>query len=237
MNILAIETSTLLGGVAIMNRESGLIAEGRLNVRSTHSERLMTEIAHLMSMASLRVDAMDVFAVSIGPGSFTGLRIGLSTVKGFAFATGKPIVAIPSLEALAWNFPFSAHPVCTLFDARKREVYAALFRWEGGTFHRIVPETSLPLEALLEKLQDATFSVPQRERIVFAGEGALLYRREIENRLGAGALFPPPEKTVPSPANVASIGLQLAERGEFAHPIRLVPFYLRKSEAELKKNA
>lgn len=236
MNILAIETSTVLGGVAIVNKEAGLIAEGRLNVRSTHSERLMTEIAHLMNMASLRIDDMDVFAVSIGPGSFTGLRIGLSTVKGFAFATGKPIVAVPSLEALAWNFPFSAHPVCTLFDARKREVYAALFRWEGGTFRRIIAETSLPLESLLGRLREGTFSASWGDRIVFTGDGSRLYRREIENRFGDAALFPSLEKSVPSPANVASIGLQLAERREFSHPVRLVPLYIRKSEAELKKH-
>lgn len=237
MNILAIETSTVLGGVAILNSETGLVAEGRLNVRSTHSEKLMTEIAHLMETASLRIDDMDVFAVSIGPGSFTGLRIGLSTIKGLSFATGKPIVAVPSLEALAWNFPFSSLPVCTLFDARKREVYAALFRWGDGEFRRIIPEQALSLESLLRNLQDESVSVTMAERILFTGEASLIYRREIENRFGIRAAFPPLDKIVPSPANVASIGLRLAKRGEFSHPIRLVPFYIRKSEAELKKNA
>ena len=103
MKILAIDTSTMLGGIAVMD-ELNLIAETRLNVKSTHSERLMTEIEHCLKQSSLKISDIDVFAVAIGPGSFTGLRIGLSTVKGLSYATGKPIVSVPTLDALALNF-------------------------------------------------------------------------------------------------------------------------------------
>ena len=120
MRILAIDTSTMLGGIAIMD-ESLLIAESRLNVKSTHSERLMTEIEHCLKQSGVKISDIDVFAVATGPGSFTGLRIGLSTVKGFSYATGKPIVSVPTLEALAWNFPYSRYPVCTMLDARKKK--------------------------------------------------------------------------------------------------------------------
>ena len=169
--------------------------------------------------------------MSIGPGSFTGLRIGLSTVKGFSYATGKPIVAIPTLEALAWNFPFCLHPVCTVLDARKKEVYAALFEWEGAGFRRALHEEPIEIEKLLANLKEK-----EGETILFTGEGALLYRDTIMNHLAEKAIFPPPDKMIPSPANVAYLGLKKAVRGEFSEPIRLVPYYIRRSEAEIKKN-
>lgn len=234
MKILAIETSTLLGGVAILHDASGLIAEVKLNVKSTHSERLMSAIVHAMEKAALQIEDIDVFAVSIGPGSFTGLRIGLSTVKGFSYATGKPIVAIPTLEALAWNFPFCLYPVCTVLDARKKEVYAAIFEWEGEGFRRALHEEPVGIEKLLEYLKEKKGAMG--EKILFAGEGALLYRDTIMNRMGEKAIFPPLDKMIPSPANVAYLGLHKAVRGEFSEPISLIPYYIRKSEAEIKKN-
>ena len=229
MKILAIDTSTMLGGIAIMD-ESLLIAESRLNVKSTHSERLMTEIEHCLKQSGIKISDIDVFAVATGPGSFTGLRIGLSTVKGFSYATGKQIVSVPTLEALAWNFPYSRYPVCTMLDARKKEVYAALFKWEGENFTRLINETSAKPE---EFARDA-LSVTRDERFIFAGEGAALYRDKIIEAMGEKAIFASPEKTVPSPANVAVLGLKKAKAGEFSEPISLIPMYIRKSEAEVK---
>jgi tRNA threonylcarbamoyladenosine biosynthesis protein TsaB len=232
MKILAIETSTMLGGIAIMDDLSGLIAEVRLNVKSTHSERLMTEIAHVLKQAELKVSDIDVFAIAIGPGSFTGLRIGLSTVKGFSYATGKPIVSVPTLEALAWNFPYCRHPVCTMLDARKKEVYSALFKWEDGEFTRLIDEVSIRINRVLEDIK-----LSSDKKIVFTGEGAILYKDKIIEVMGNKAIFASPEKIVPSPANVASIGIKKAIKGEFSEPVSLVPFYIRRSEAELKKDA
>lgn len=229
MKILAIDTSTMLGGIAIMD-ESLLIAESRLNVRSTHSERLVTEIEHCLKQSGIKISDIDLFAVATGPGSFTGLRIGLSTVKGFSYATGKPIVSVPTLEALAWNFPYSKYPVCTMLDARKKEVYAALFRWEEGeNFIRLINETSAKPE---EFARDA-LRITHDDKFIFAGEGAALYRDKIIEVMGEKAIFASPEKTVPSPANVAVLGLKKAKAGEFSEPISLTPMYIRKSEAEV----
>jgi tRNA threonylcarbamoyladenosine biosynthesis protein TsaB len=232
MKILAIETSTMLGGIAIMDDLSGLIAEVRLNVKSTHSERLMTEIAHVLKQAELKVSDIDVFAIAIGPGSFTGLRIGLSTVKGFSYATGKPIVSVPTLEALAWNYPYCSYPVCTLLDARKKEVYAALFKWGDGGVTRLIDEVSIRINRVLEDIK-----LSSDKKIVFTGEGAILYKDKIIEVMGNKAIFASPEKIVPSPANVASIGIKKAIKGEFSEPVSLVPFYIRRSEAELKRDA
>ena len=228
MKILAIETSTLFGGVAIMDESDGLIAEARLNVKTTHSERLMTVIHDALRQSYLKISDIDVFGVSIGPGSFTGLRIGLSTAKGFSYATKKPIVSVPSLEAFAWNFPYSAYPVCPMFDARKKEIYAAVFRWKENDFERVVDEASFIPSALLERLEGP---------VLFAGEGALLYQETIRRIAGENALFPPPHTMVPSPANVAYLCLRKALRRDFSEPLSLVPLYIRKSEAEVKMHS
>ncbi len=225
MKILAIETSTRLGGVSIMDEGDGLIAEIRLNVEATHSERLMTLIDQALKRSSLEIGGIDMFAISIGPGSFTGLRIGLSTVKGLAFATEKPVVAVPTLEAFAWNFPFSPYPVCTMLDARKKEVYAAVFIWKGDVFEKVLGEVSIkPLE-LLETMKGP---------IILTGEGVIPYREMITDVLGDDALYPAPHHMIPSPSNVAYLGLRKARSGEFSDPTGLVPLYIRKSEAEIK---
>ncbi len=254
MKILAIETSTMLGGIAITDTASGFIAEVRLNVKSTHSERLLTEIDHVLKQSGLVTSDIDVFAAAIGPGSFTGLRIGLSTVKGFSYATGNPIVSVPTLEALAWNFPYCRYSVCTMLDARKKEVYTALFQWEGDGFVRVINEMSMKVDKFMEKIKEHTPPSLSRgnlpsplegegkgegelsRKIIFSGEGALLYKKEINEAMGEKALFPSLEKMIPSPANVASLGIKKALKGEFSEPVSLVPLYMRRSEAEMKWN-
>jgi tRNA threonylcarbamoyladenosine biosynthesis protein TsaB len=244
MKILAIDTSTMLGGIAITDDSLGLIAEVRLNVKSTHSERLMTEIDHILTQAGLTLSDMDVFAVAIGPGSFTGLRIGLSTVKGLSYATGKPIVSVPTLEALAWNFPYCNYPVCTMLDARKKEVYAALFLWDNNGFIRLIDEVAINVLEFLKRFDENNPPSPplskgglgglSHKRVIFTGEGALLYRDKIIEGMGGKAIIAPYDKMIPSPANVASLGIKKAQEGKFSEPISLVPFYIRRSEAEIK---
>lgn len=225
MKLLAIDTSTMLGGAALLDDES-LLAESRLNVRVTHSERLLAEIDHILSRAGLTIQDIDVFAAAIGPGSFTGLRVGLSTIKGLVFATGKKIVSVPTLEAFAWNLPYSIYQVCPLLDARKREVYAAIFRWAGDNFIRELNEQPMKIDSLLEKISEPT---------IFIGEGVEIYKANIINKLAEKAIFPPPQFMVPSPSNVAYLGMKKARQGDFDDIVKAVPMYLRKSEAEMKK--
>jgi tRNA threonylcarbamoyladenosine biosynthesis protein TsaB len=231
MKILAIETATMLGGTALFDDSAGLIAEIRLNVKSTHSERLMTGVNHILKQSSLKISDIDYLALSIGPGSFTGLRIGLSTVKGLAYATGKPVVTVPTLEALALNFSYCKYPVCTMLDARKNEVYAALFQWDGDGFKRILHESALPVSKLSETIMQYI-----DDKVVLTGEGTLLYKEMITESLGERAIIASPEQMVPSPAHVATLGIRKALSGEFSEIQSLVPFYIRRSEAELKKN-
>lgn len=232
MKVLAIETATMLGGVALIDNSEGLIAEIRLNVQSTHSERLMTGVDYILKQSGLTISDIDSFALSIGPGSFTGLRIGLSTIKGLSCATGKPIVSVPTLEALAWNFPYCKYPVCTMLDARKQEVYAALFLWDKEGFIRLLNEVSIKISKLVVTIRQFA-----DKKIIFTGEGSLLYKDTISECLRGKAIFAPHEKIVPSPANVALLGITKALRKEFSNPIDLSPFYIRKSEAEIKRDA
>ncbi len=225
MRILAIETSTMLGGAAVMDSGAGLLAEVRVNVKAAHSERLMSEVDYVLAQASCAVQDMDALAVATGPGSFTGLRIGLSTAKGLAFAAGLPVVAVPTLEAFASCFPHSEFPVCPLLDARKKEVYAALFVHKGGALKKLMPETAIKASELAEGLSG-------HRAVLFTGQGADIYREELTRVMGDRAVFAP--AMAPSPSAVARLGLEKALRGEFSDPAALSPFYIRKSEAETK---
>ncbi len=227
MKVLGIDTSTMLGGIALLD-EQMLIAETRLNVKVSHSERLMSEVALCLERTGLTLHDIDVFALAIGPGSFTGLRVGVSTVKGLAYATGKPVTAVSTLEAFAWNAAFCRHPVCPLLDARKKEVYGAVYRWTDTGFEPLIPEGAYPVRALVQKLDEPT---------LFLGEGAVLYRSDIVDAAGERAIFGTPEMMAPSPAHVAQLGLSNARNGIFIDPAHLVPSYCRRSEAEKSKLA
>ncbi len=223
MYILGIETSTKTGSVAVIS-EKGVIAQYSLNIEVTHSERLMSTVDRVLKDTGLAMQQFDGFAVAIGPGSFTGLRIGLATVKGLALATGKPVAAVPTLQALARNIPFASHPVCPMLDARKNEVYAALYTFDGSALMQTMPETVIPLAQLTSFISDRT---------VFTGEAARLYRTELEGILGERALFAPLSSILPSAAIVAEVGLEMIRSGKHSDPDSLTPLYIRRPEAEV----
>jgi tRNA threonylcarbamoyladenosine biosynthesis protein TsaB len=209
MFVLGIETSTKTGSVAVLS-ENGVIAQYSLNIEVTHSERLMSTVDRVLTDTGITVANIDAFAVSIGPGSFTGLRIGLATVKGLALATR--------------NLPFAAYSVCPLLDARKNEVYAALYRLEGATTVLVMPETTIPIKQLAERIPGTA---------LFTGEASILYHDEIVMRFGGRCLFAPRSATLPSAATVAEIGLDMIKRGKQTDPDNLTPLYIRRPEAEV----
>jgi tRNA threonylcarbamoyladenosine biosynthesis protein TsaB len=231
MRVLSIETSTMFGGVAVVDSGAGLLAEERCSVKTGHAERLMGLVDRALGGCGLGLEDLDAIAVAVGPGSFTGLRIGLGTAKGLAFSTGLGVVAVPTLEAFALCLPCLPHPLCPMLDARRGEVYAGVFLSEGEDVRRLVPETSIKAVELAARFPGCY------DRVLFIGDGADIYREDIKGVLGGKAVFLPPHLAhlnVPSPASVASLGLKKALRGEFAEPADLSPFYVRKSEAELK---
>ena len=135
MRVLAVETSSLAGGVALLDDER-LVAEYLLDVSITHSERLMAAVDRVLADARWAARDLEGLAVAVGPGSFTGLRVAVSTVRGWRSRSTCPIAAVPTLDAMAAALPWAALPVCPVLDARKGEVYASLYRWDGGAMRR-----------------------------------------------------------------------------------------------------
>jgi tRNA threonylcarbamoyladenosine biosynthesis protein TsaB len=217
MRVLAVETSTLAGGAALLDDEA-VVGEYALDVSATHSERLMGAIDRLLTDAGWTVRDLEGLAVAVGPGSFTGLRIGLSTVKGLALALAIPIAAVPTLDALAAGLPFAALPVCPVLDARKREVYASLYRWDGSAMRREWDYLAIAPRELSERL---------REPVIVVGDGADQIDSPHARRLR-------PPRRGPSPGSVGALGHERLSRGDTVAPAALVPIYLRPSEAELK---
>lgn len=227
MKVLGIDTSTLTGSVGLIDDERP-IAQYTLSIEVTHSERLMEAIDTLLHGARLSLDDIDGFAISVGPGSFTGLRIGLGTVKGLCMATVKKAVSVPTLEALAANVPYCTYAICPILDARKKEVYAALFKYDkNGDMIRITEDRVISPQLLADQI---------REPVVFLGDGVYVYRDFFKKRLGNFAHFAPANAMLPSGVSVARIGLPKLKRGETASSAD-VPVYIRKSEAEIKLEA
>lgn len=239
MMVLGIETSTALGSVAIVEGQE-LRAERRWKTEKGHAERLMQELDHLLEELSIPMEAVDGYAVTIGPGSFTGLRISLATVKGLAMVTRRPVIPVSTLEALVRNVSDILHPsgrpdasrpgwvgqVCPLLDARREEVYAALFRRdEEDGWTRLLPDQVISTGDLLKQLSEPT---------VFVGEGAVQYQALIQQTMGKKAIFAPADTTSPSAAIVARMGLARLLRGETAQAKEVKPAYLRRPEAEVK---
>ncbi len=225
MKILAVETSTITGGAAIVE-DKRLLAEGRLSLKAIHSERLMGLIDLLLKSLKLSIQDMDYLAVSIGPGSFTGLRVGISTVKGLAYAARKGVIPVSTLETLAMNIPFAKdYLICPMLDARRQEVYTALYRQEDENLHALIEERACKVEDILLRIKDKT---------IFLGDGAEVYRKVIEDSLGSKAVLARDAQMFPSPANAAFLALRGAQRGIAIGAEDISPAYLRKSEAEIK---
>jgi tRNA threonylcarbamoyladenosine biosynthesis protein TsaB len=223
VRILAVDTTTPSGSVALVE-DDRLLGEVGIESPATHSARLLLSVDLLLKSQGLTIGDMDGFAVSPGPGSFTGLRIGLSTIKAFAFATGKPVAAVSSLEALAWKHRGEkAVLVGPMFDAKKGELYAALFEAGPEALLPVVPEGAYAPE-------DYMRLVPKRRAAVFAGNGLALCRRRLTAILGEKAHFS--ERSPFIAAEVGRLGLVALRAGKGIDIASLEPHYHRRSQAE-----
>jgi len=229
VKILALDTSTSMASVAIAVDEK-IVAESVFNTDRTLSSRLIPEIERLLSIAEVTIADIDLFAASIGPGSFTGVRGGVATVQGMALASGKPCAGFSSLALLAMNFPFSSYPVCPLLDARKSEVYAAIYDCSSPIPTTILCDCVMSPSSFLDLLSSKT-----DKPVIFAGEGALRYRDLIAERMVDRAIFAPFPLNISHAANAALLALDLFMRGESLEPCRLLPVYLRASDAEINR--
>ncbi len=227
MKVLAVDTSSFSGSIALVSQKR-LVAELTVGHVGTHSEWLFVNIKRLLEEADTPVGDIDLFAISVGPGSFTGLRIGVSAVKGLAWSLKRPVSAVSTLEALSLNAAYSGYTVCPVLDARKKEVYAALYRASDGVMEPVMEDSLLAPEALLKEVKQRVSAGP----VLFLGNGLSVYRGLIERGV-KGAEFAPEPLWHVRASNIARLALQ--GRAKRVDPCELKPLYLRKSEAELKR--
>lgn len=221
MKILAVDTSSAVASCAICEDDK-LICECVLNNKLTHSQTLMPMIDEVFKKSELNPQEIDVFAVTNGPGSFTGLRIGVTTIKGLAHACNKPVVGVNTLEAMCYNLPFCPHIIAPIMDARREQVYNGLYRFTDGVLNEITSPRALALEELLSELKN------MGESVVFLGDGVPVFYNKIKDFLCEKAFFAPQNLNAQHAASVA----EAAKNKETISYNELVPVYLRKSQAE-----
>lgn len=225
MPILAIETATLVSGVAIAEPDR-LLAEITLQTQLTHSEVLMPHIQLAMQIAKLDIKQLDAVAVSIGPGSFTGLRIGLATAKTLAYALSIPVIGVSTLEALAYNCQTGGGYIVPTLDAQKGNVYTALYRKNAdGGLDEIVEPHVIAFAELLDKLRSYD------EPTILLGEGAVKNRQAVLET--GNIILAAPHHCMPRAASTAFLGLKALRENRTNDVMSLEPYYIRRSEAEV----
>jgi tRNA threonylcarbamoyladenosine biosynthesis protein TsaB len=225
MRILGIDTSTSCGTVGLVD-DQRVIADTLLNLPVTHSERLLAAIGGVLDQSCCSLTDLHGIAISLGPGSFTGLRIGTSVVKGLAWAVGLPVVGVSTLDTLAAQVAPTPYVICPILDARKAEIYTALYRYEGGArVKRLTPYGAMRPEELVPQI---------REKTIFIGNGTEAYGDYFRNALPSLALFSSRPLCVPHGSVVATLGLELLQKGEILDLPVFTPIYVRPSEAEIK---
>lgn len=227
MNILSIDTSSLVATVAVINDDK-LLGEYTINSPMTHSQKLMPIIDELLSTLELTMEDIDYIAISRGPGSFTGIRIGIATVKGLAHLRNIPIIGVSSLEGLAYNITYSNELICPIMDARRNQVYTGVYKWINHKLINIVDEAPLSIDELMDKLEE------REEKIIFLGDGLGRYKDDIVSRMGDKASFAPLYVNMQRASSIAQLALDKINDGK-SNPesyLNITPIYLRKSEAE-----
>lgn len=225
MKILSLDTSATVATVAIAE-DSRILAEYTVDNKNTHSESLLPMIEAVLSSLSLKISDIDLFALSSGPGSFTGVRIGAATVKGLAFGKDTPCVEVSTLEALAYNLVIRQGLICPVMNARRSQVYTALFRSDGERLTRLMPDSALAISELDEIL------AKYEEPISLVGDGYDITEEALKNT----SLFPTPSaRRNQSAASVAAIAFDSFKNGRAVTSEALSVNYLRPSQAERER--
>lgn len=232
MLILAIDSATPVAGVALVN-DDNLIREEFINYKLTHSEILMPIVDEVLLGCELSLADVDALAVTMGPGSFTGLRIGMAAVKGLSLAADLPVIGISTLEVIAHNIAYSNTLVCSLLNARRQEVYAACYDNRGCYPQRLSEEMACPPEALARQAIGLCDELGFNG-ITLLGDGYAPYRDLFKLELGERLRVVPSHLMLPRAAALASLAMVKATRDEYENAVNMRPRYIRLSEAERK---
>ena len=220
MNIFAMDTSSVTATVAVLTEEK-LLGEYSVSDKLTHSRTILPMADELLKNLNIELKDVDIFAVCIGPGSFTGLRIGMATIKTFAQVLSKPIIGVSSLDALGYNFCMSDDTViCPVVDARRDEVYNALY----VSGQKVCEDRALHIDDLLFELKG--------KKVMFCGDAAILHKDKILGCIGEKWQIAPQHLILPKASSAAYVAYKRSKNNLFDDPYTLNPVYLRKSQAE-----
>ncbi len=226
MKILGINTSTKFCNLGLIEDEDVLIEYTINGLKKKHSSILVPAIRDLLKTMGLKMEEINGIAISIGPGSFTGLRIGLCVAKGLCYARSLPLLGVTTLDAMAFPLKEIPYLICPVLESKKDEIYDVLFRG-GDSLHRVMDYKCEDIQSLLIRL------APLKEKIIFLGDGIKKYRDIIKEKIGKDALFIDSQLNLPVATSIAFLGLDKLKKGEEDDISTITPFYLRKSEAEI----
>lgn len=228
MKILGFDSSGMVASVAIACDDI-LVAEYSVNYKKTHSQTLLPMFDAVVSMTELDLDSVDGIAVAAGPGSFTGLRIGMSTVKGLGLALDKPVVAVPTCHALAYNLWGSDKLICPILDARRSQVYTALYEFKDEEMITLKEQDAMDINDLIDIINDLDRDV------IFVGDGIPVFKERIEEKIKNKAYFAPAHLNRQRAGSVAVLGMIYMKEGKVENADDVKPVYLRKSQAERER--
>ena len=227
MRILGIESSSLVASAAVVENEVTL-AEYTVNYKKTHSQTLLPMIDEMMRLFDMEPSAVDAIAVSGWPGSFTGLRIGSATAKGLGLALKKPLIHVPTLDAMAYGLFGASGLICPMMDARRQQVYTGIYRFEER-FEIVMEQSALAVADLAERLNALG------ERVIFLGDGVPVYEKQLAETLTVPYCFAPAHVNHQRAASVAALGAVYFAEGKTETAAEHKPDYLRKSQAERER--
>lgn len=236
MKVLGIESASMVASVAIVE-DGNLIAEYTVNHKKTHSQTLLPMIDEIVRMTELDLQTVDGIAISAGPGSFTGLRIGSATAKGLGLALGKPLLHIPTLDAMAWQLWGCDALICPIMDARRGQVYGGAYDCVSGLLpEAVVPADAVDLKEFLVNVAGVIEDETTRwKRLVFLGDGVPVGRAVIEQTLTCPYTFAPAHVNRQRAAAVAALGELYLEKGWTEQAEEHSPDYFRMSQAERER--
>ena len=232
MLILGIESASLTASAALLQDDT-VIAEYTTNFKKTHSQTILPMIDEIMRMTEKDCGMLDAVAVSEGPGSFTGLRIGASLAKGLAFPGDLPIIPVPTLDAIAYGAFGSDAVLCPLMDARRMEVYSGLYGFNGEEFVVYEKAAARPMKEQLERAE--ALAKELGKPVMYLGDGLPVFEAEIRKNRTVPTLFAPAHTRCQRAGSVAALGARLFEEGVRASSLSFEPVYLRKSQAEQER--
>lgn len=225
MKILAIDSSGLVASVAIIT-ENELIGEYTINYKKTHSQTLLPMLDAVVKMVDLDLKDIDAIAVAMGPGSFTGLRIGSSTAKGLGLALNKPIIEVPTVDGLAYNIGATDYLICPLMDAKRNQVYTGLYEYVDGEFQVKKEECAIALEEILSEINTLD------KKVIFLGDGVPVYENQIKEQITVPYVVSPAHLSRQRAGAIGALACKYYEEGKVVAARDHKPEYLRLSQAE-----